>query len=150
MLNQWYETKVKYIKQFEDGRLKNVTEPYLVDAVSFIDCEARIYEELGSMIRGDFRIDAIRKKEYADIFMYDDADTYYEVKIQYVSVDADSGKEKKVINKFLITASSTKEADIRIQESLEGMMVTYEIKSVVETKIVEVFPYIGDREKIEE
>ena len=45
----------------EQGLLKNVSEQYLVDAVSFTEAEARIYDMLGSMIRGDFQVTSIGK-----------------------------------------------------------------------------------------
>ena len=31
----WFEAKVRYQKTMEDGALKNVTETYVVDAMSF-------------------------------------------------------------------------------------------------------------------
>ncbi len=145
-MNKWYEVKVKYTKQLENGRLKRVSEPYLVDAMSFTEAEARIYEELGSTIRGEFIIDSIKKEDYADLFRYEDAEVWNEAKIKYVSVDADSGREKVITNKFLVTAHTTKEAYDRMVESLEGMMVSYEIPSVKATKIADVFPFNGTRD----
>jgi len=141
MMNTWFEVKVKYVKQLEDGRLKRVTEPYLIDAVSFTDAEARAYEEVGSNVRGEFLITAITRKDYADIFYYEDSDDWYECKLKYVSVDADSGKEKKVTNTFLVTAASVKESYDRIKESLSDMMVTFEVTSSRLSPIVEVMPY---------
>ena len=67
-MNSWYTVKIKYIKELEDGRLKSVSEPYLVDSVSFTDAEARMYEEVGSQVRGEFLITGITKTDYADIF----------------------------------------------------------------------------------
>jgi len=143
-MNSWFTIKVKYTKQLEDGRLKRVTEPYLVDAISFTDAEARIYEEVGTNIKGEFLITGISKTDYADIFYYEDADDWYKCKLSYVSVDADSGKEKKVSNNFLVTASSVKEAYERIKESLSEMTVTFEIPSIMLSPIVEVLPYNPD------
>jgi hypothetical protein len=147
-MNSWYTVKVKYTKQFEDGRLKRVSEPYLVDAVSFTDAEARIYEELGASIRGEFLISGISKTDFADIFHYDDADDWYKCKITYVSVDADSGKEKKISSNFLVSAHSVKEAYSRLEESLDGMMVSYEIPSIILSTIVDIFPFSGEREVV--
>ena len=143
-MNSWFTVKVKYTKQLEDGRLKRVTEPYLLDAVSFTDAEARIYEELGSQITGEFIITNIAKTDYADIFYYEDADDWYKCKLNYISIDADSGKEKKVSNNFLVTAGSVKEAYDRIKESLSEMTVTFEISSIMLSPIVEVMPYNPD------
>ena len=144
-MNSWYKVKVRHIKQFEDGRLKKVVEFYLIDAMSFTEAEARAYEEIGSHVRDEFLINAITKVEYADIFLYDDADVWNEATIKYITVDPDSGKERKTTQKYLVTAHTPKEAYIRIEESLQGMMVSYEITAVKETKIVDVFPFTGDR-----
>lgn len=149
-MNSWYTVKVKYTKQLDDGRLKRVNEPYLVDAVSFTEAEARIYEELAAYIRGDFAISGISKVEFADIFHYDDADDWYKCKVSYISVDADSGKEKKVVQNFLISAHSVKEACQRLEESLSGMMVSYDIPSVMLSPIIDIFPFTGEREVIGE
>lgn len=99
-MNNWFTVKVKYTKQLEDGRLKRVTEPYLVDSVSFTDAEARMYEEIGQSVTGEFLITGITKTEYADIFYYDDSEDWYKCKLTYVSIDGDEGKEKKITSNF--------------------------------------------------
>jgi hypothetical protein len=143
-MNNWFTVKVKYTKQLEDGRLKRVTEPYLVDSVSFTDAEARIYEEVGQSVKGEFLITGISKTEFSDIFYYDDSDVWYKCKLTYVSIDGDEGKEKKISSNFLVTANNVKEAYERIQESLSDMTVTFEIPSIMLTPIVEVLPYNPD------
>lgn len=143
-MNNWFTVKVKYTKQLEDGRLKRVTEPYLVDSVSFTDAEARMYEEIGQSVTGEFLITGITKTEYADIFYYDDSDDWYKCKLTYVSIDGDEGKEKKITSNFLVTAGSVKEAYERIKESLSDMTVTFEVPSIMLTPIVEVLPYNPD------
>ena len=45
MMHNWFECKIKYEKTMENGLTKPVTEPYLVDALSFTEAEARIIEE---------------------------------------------------------------------------------------------------------
>lgn len=143
-MNSYYTVKVKYIKQMEDGALKRVTEPYLLDAVSFTDAEARIYKELGQMIRGEFLVTGVAKTDYADIFHYEDYDTWYKCKVTYVSVDADSGKEKKISNNFLVTANNVKQAYERIEESLKSMLVSFHIPKIEESPLIDIFPYDPD------
>jgi len=63
-MKQWFLCKVKYQKEDENGRLKSVTEPYLVDAVSFTEAETRMYEEMGERVRGEFMITGISKSKY--------------------------------------------------------------------------------------
>lgn len=147
-MNSWFTVKVKYTKQLEDGQLKRVTEPYLLDAVSFTDAEARIYEEMGQIIRGEFIVTNIAKTEFADIFQYEDEFVWYKCKVSYLSVDADSGKEKRVTNQFLVSASNVKEAYERLQESLSDMMVSFDVPMIQVSPIVDIFPYDGEREVV--
>lgn len=51
----WFECKVRFDKTMENGIVKKVTEPYLVDALSFTEAEARITEEVTPFISGDFQ-----------------------------------------------------------------------------------------------
>ena len=140
-MNSWYTVKVKFTKEFTDGTLKRVTEPYLVSSVSFTDAEARIYKEVGEFVRGEFQVTSIAKTDYADIYFYDDADTWYKCKVAYITEDADTGKEKKVNQNFLVSAHSIKEASERIEESMKDMMGATTISAITETQIVDIFLY---------
>ena len=40
MMHTWFECKIRYEKVMENGMNKKVTEPYLVDALSFTEAEA--------------------------------------------------------------------------------------------------------------
>lgn len=143
----WFICKVKYQKESEDGKVKNVSEPYLVDAVSFTEAEARIYEELGSIIRGDFQVTNISKSNIVDVFHYDDIDIWHKCKITYSVADEDSGKEKKITQFMLVSAHNVREAYDRIFESLSNMLVTFRVPDVVESPIVEIFPYVAAEDK---
>lgn len=143
----WFICKVKYAKEDDKGILKNVSENYLVDAVSFTEAEARIYDELGSIIRGDFQVTNISKSNIVDVFHYDDIDIWHKCKITYVVADEDSGKEKKVTQIMLVSAHDVKEAYDRIRESLNNMLVSFRVPEVIESNIVEIFPYVSEEDK---
>jgi len=140
-MNTWHTVKVKYTKQFPDGTLKRVTEPYLVNSITFIDAEKRIHQEVGEFTRGEFLVTSITKTDFADIFHYDDSDVWYKAKVSYVIGDTDTGKEKKVSNDFLISAHNVGQAYDRMHESLKGLQVGFDIPSIVVTPILEIFPY---------
>jgi len=146
-MNNWMTVKVKYTKQLDNGTFKRVSEPYLLAAMTFTDAEARIYEELGSIIRGEFNVLSITRTELHDIFGYDDADVFYKAKISYASEASEDGKAKKVVNNFLVSAHSVKDAYDRIKESLSTLMVDFQIESVVKSPIVEIFPYVENLDK---
>lgn len=145
-MNSWFTVKVKYTKQLDDGTFKRVSEPYLVAAMTFTDAEARIYEELGSLIRGEFIVTGIARTDIHDIFHYEDADVWYRCKITYES-GADGGEEgakaKKVSQNFLVSAHSVKEAYERLKESLGGLMIDFMIPAITVSPIVDIFPF-GD------
>lgn len=144
-MSTWHIVKVKFTKEFQDGTLKRVTEPYLVNAGSFTEAEAIIYKEVGEFIRGEFMVTGIVKQNICDIFQYDDSDLWHKCKVRYTTED-DNGKEKKVTNDFLVSAPTAKDAYERVQDSLKGMMSVFEIPSVAVTKIVEVLAAPTDEE----
>lgn len=155
-MNNWFTVKVKYTKQLDNGTFKRVSEPYLLAAMTFTDAEARIYEELGSVIKGEFNVVGISRTEIHDIFLYDDADVWYKVKITYESEAGEEEKKKKVSQNFLVSAHSVKDAFDRVRESLSTLLVDFQIPSIIVSPIVEIFPPVEnlDREisrtKIEE
>ena len=51
-MHNWFECKIRYEKVAENGMNKKVTEPYLVDALSFTEAESRIIEEITPFISG--------------------------------------------------------------------------------------------------
>ena len=137
----WFLCKVKYAKETEDGLLKSISEQYLVDAVSFTEAEAILYDRLGSQIRGDFQVTGISKSNIVGVFFYEDADIWHKCKVSYLVADGDSGKEKKVTQYMIVTAEDVKQAYDRIQESLSTMLVSFRVPDITESPILDVFPF---------
>ena len=140
--NNYFIVKVKYTKQLDNGTFKRVSEPYLVAGFSFTDAEASIYENLGTVIRGEFTVTDIKRVEYHDIFdeTGGTADKYFVAKISYESVDMDSDKAKRVTQSFLVGATTIEQATDVIKEELSTLMVDYKIIGITESPIVEIFP----------
>ena len=63
MMNEWFECKVRYEKTLENGLVKKVTEPYLVDALSFTEAERRFIEEIEPFMSGEFQVTDIRQTQ---------------------------------------------------------------------------------------
>jgi len=142
-MNSWFTVKVKYTKQMDDGTFKRVSEPYLLASMTFTDAEARIYNELGELIRGEFLVTGITRTDVHDIFHYDDSDVWFNCKIKFESGDGgeEGSKAKKVTQAFLVTAHSVEEAYQRLQESLGGMLIDFQITKIILSPIVEIFPF---------
>jgi small-conductance mechanosensitive channel len=128
----------------ENGMQKKVTEPYLVDALSFTEAEARIIEEIKPYISGEFIIADIKRARINELFFNELGDRYYRIKVFFITLDEKSGAEKKTAVQMLAQASDIKEAIAVLEGGMKGTMVDYTIASVVETMIMDVFPFSAD------
>lgn len=136
----WFECKVRYERMTENGTVKKVNEPYLVDALTFTEAEARIIEKITPYISGDFSISAVKKTKISEIFFDERGDRYYMVKVNFISLDEKSGVEKKSASFILVQASDFANALQKFEEGMKGSMADYEIASITETPLMDVFP----------
>jgi hypothetical protein len=140
-MNTWFECTAKYNKIDENGREKKVSETYLLDAVTFTEAESRIYTELRTMISGEFVVSKIAKTKISEIIPSEVGDRWYKVKEAFISVDEESGKEKRIIQNVLVFSDNIKNVYDQIIEAMQGMMADFEISGISESTIMDVFPY---------
>ncbi|MBQ5697053.1 MAG: DUF4494 domain-containing protein [Muribaculaceae bacterium] len=146
----WFECKVKYDKIQENGSVKKVNEPYLVDALSFTEAEARIIEECTPYISGEFSISAVKKTKISEIFWDETGDRYYMVKVMFITIDEKTAVEKKSASFILVQASDFKGALENFMSGMKGTMADFEIASITETALMDVFPIdLGGKQKSE-
>lgn len=136
----WFECKVRYDKMMENGSVKRVTEPYLVDALSFTEAEARIIEEIRPFMSGDFSIPAIKKTNIAEIFPDETADKWWLVKFNIITIDEKTAKERRSPVYVMVQANSQQDATDRFNKGMKGTMADFDIEKVAETKIMDVYP----------
>lgn len=136
----WFECKVRYDKMMENGSVKKVNEPYLVDALTFTEAESRIIEKMTPYISGEFTISAVKKTKISEIFFDDLADKYFMVKVNFITIDEKSGAEKKSSNFILVQASDLEGALKRFNEGMKGTLADYDIASISETMLMDVYP----------
>ena len=130
-MHTWFECKIRYEKVVENGMQKKVTEPYLVDALSFTEAEARIIEEMTPFISGEFTVSDIKRAGYSEIFPSDAEcdDRWFKCKLSYV----------------LVQASDLERAKKNLDAGMKGTIADYQVPSVVETAIMDVYPYTADK-----
>lgn len=144
-MDNWFECKVAYEKMMENGMQKKVSEPYLVDALSFTEAEARIIEEIRPYITGEFTIADIKRARFSEMFLNENGDRYYRIKVFFITLDEKSGAEKKTAAQMLAQASDLKGAIAVLEEGMKGTMADYTIASVAETPLMDVFPFSADK-----
>lgn len=135
----WFECKVRYDKMQENGMVKKVNEPYLVDALTFTEAESRIVEEMKPYISGEYSISSEKKTKISEIFYHEGGDRYYLVKAAFISYDNKTDTEKKSISQILVQACDLEEALNNFNEGMKGTVDDYTIVSIAETAIMDIF-----------
>ena len=137
----WFETKIRYDKTMEDGRNKKVTEVYTVEALSFTEAESAITEEMLHYVSGEFDVKAITRAPYGEIF-FSDADSddrWYKARLAFITIDEKTEKEKRSNVVYLVQAESLDKARQYVKDVMAKTMVDYEVVSISETPIMDVF-----------
>lgn len=137
----WFECKVKYYKMSENGATKNVTEPFLVDALSFTEAEARITEERAPYMSGEYTVTAVSKRsKISEVFPDDTADKWYLAKVAFVSINEKTGVEKRSITEMLVAGKDFKGAYDNLMDGMKTTLADFEVVSIAETKIMDIYP----------
>lgn len=137
----WIEVKARYDRMMENGVSKKVTEPYLVDALSCSEAEARVIEELHPYVSGDLNVTSTAKTKVAEVFGQYDGDKYYRVKVNFITLDEKTAAEKRTASYIITQAVDFRNALENFLDGMKGTMADFEIESISETKIVDVYPY---------
>ena len=139
----WFETRVRYDKMMEDGQNKKVTETYVVDAYSFGEAEEAITKEMSAYISGEFEVKAITPATYGEIFFSDadGDDKWYKCRLSFITLDEKTEKEKRTSVYYLVQAASVSGAVKHVDEVMGSTMIDYEMASIADTKIMDVFEH---------
>lgn len=137
----WFECKVRYEKTMEDGMPRKVTETYVVDAVSFGEAETKVIEKMSSYVDGELDVVAVKIAPYKEVFFADSdlADAWYCVKVNFITIDEKTDKEKKTAVTYLINAGNIDSAKKNVDEIMSGTMIDYKTTNISETRILDVF-----------
>lgn len=139
----WFECKVRYEKNGEDGMPKKVIETYVVDAVSFGEAESRILEEMGKYVGGEIEVVDLKIAQYKEVFFADNSlsDKWYKAKLAFITIDEKTDKEKKTSVYYLVNAGNINSALKNVDEIMGGTMIDYQTCNLTETQIIDVFEY---------
>lgn len=137
----WKECIVQYEKMQENGLLRKVREMYVVSGVSFAEAEESISEEMQGFVSGEFDVININPAVYKEVFFSDDAsaDKWFKARVQFITIDDKSAKEKRATYYYLIQANTFGGAKKNLEEVMKGSIVDYEIVKIEEANIIDVF-----------
>ena len=141
MMHTWFEVSIKYQKIAENGMEKKTTEKYLFDSLSFTESEGRCIEEMTPFISGEFTVSDIKRANYSEVFFSDEESADRWFKLAFITLDEKSGAEKKTFTQVLVQAADLRDAVKKLDEGMKGTLADYLIASVVETALIDVYPY---------
>lgn len=94
-------------------------------------------------ISGEFTVSDIKRANYSEVFFSDEesADRWFKCKLAFITLDEKSGAEKKTFTQVLVQAADLRDAVKKLDEGMKGTLADYLIASVVETALIDVYPY---------
>jgi hypothetical protein len=75
---------------------------------------------------------------------HEGGDRWYRCKVMFITVDEKTGVEKKSANIMLVQASDFQEAVKNLYDGMKDTMSDWEINTISETNLMDVFPYDAD------
>lgn len=145
-MNRYFECGIRYEKTLENGMQKKVTEQYIVDAMSFTEAEQRMTKEMSCYINGDFEVVTEKITNYTEVVpsVSAEADKWYKVKLNFITMDERTKKEKKTAVYYLVQAKDIDDARRLTDAFMSPTAIDYTTEAVQETKIMDVYLYNPD------
>lgn len=141
LTGKYFIVGVRYEKTLEDGTSAKTTEQYVVDALSWSECEAKITEEMTAYTNGDMEIVTMKKAGFSELFLseVDSEDKYYDCSINMITIDDKSGKEKKIKVRYLVQGDTIEKARKNVDEIMGKSLIDYDIVKLKLTNILDVY-----------
>jgi hypothetical protein len=133
-MNKYFISAARFDKTQEDGMIKKVTEQFLVDALSFTECEGKVASEVSP--HGEYEIISIKRTNIEELFDVGGLGKFYACKVNYISTDEKTGKEKRFAHNYMVCADGIDAAKKVLESKIN--MLDYEIVKIAETKILDV------------
>lgn len=130
----------KYEKMQENGAVKRVSEKYLCDALSIVEADAVVTENLKPYISGDFFTSKVENSPIAEVLGDKECGRFWLCKVAFLTIDERSGKEKKTVSQWLVGGTDFNDAYEMVLREINKCMADIEVLSLAETPIKEFYP----------
>lgn len=136
----YYQTTARVDRIMENGEQKKIGEKYLVDALTCFEAIEHTTAELHSTTNGEFEITEVKKTPIAETFGNLEAEKFFIAKVNFITVDERTGKEKKTACQWFIGADDYDIAKAVLTEEIKKSMADIGIAGLVESPIVGFIP----------
>lgn len=135
----FYEIKIARNGVADNGKIKRLTELYIVEALSAFEAITKFEKEIAAYYP-DHEIEVVKKTRYSEVVHEDLPDaSFYHVKLNTLSVDERTGKEKKSPIYILVYADGFDDAKARVDNHIKGWMCDVESATISQNKFVDFF-----------
>ncbi len=139
-----FEVNVRY-DIVENGLVKKTTEACIIDALSFAEAEARAAAETAIVSAGEVEVMAVKRSNITEVVIppagFNDRSKFFKAKLNCITIDEKTAKEKKQTVYYLVNASDINDAHKVVTAHMHGSVMDYEIATLDETKIVEYYSH---------
>lgn len=136
----YYQTTARVDRITEKGEQKKISEKFLVDALTCLEAIERTTAELHSTSSGDFEITEVKKMPIAEALGNLEAEKFFLAKINLITVDERTAKEKKTTVQWFVGADDYDIAKAEVTDEIKKSMADIEIAGLVESPIVGFIP----------
>lgn len=136
----YIETAARYEKMQENGRVKKVTERFIVDALTCTEAEARTVEELQQCVSGELDVTSNKKVNIAEVMGDKECGRFWLAKVSFITIDEKTAAGKRTVSQILVGAPDFTNAVEEFNEGMKGTMADFELIGLTETPIVDYFP----------
>ena len=135
----FFESKVRLEKVTEDCMQVKFVELYVVDAMTFTECEAKVNEYVSQYASGEFEVLTECKAAYGEILFSEkeDESLFFKIKVDFITIDEKSGKEKHSKSVYLVQGDNVETAKRNLDAVFSGSMIDYKVVAVSETTIAD-------------
>lgn len=133
-----FEVGVRMERTLESGKVAKVVEQFVVDALSFTEAETRIISEVRAY-GTDIEVLTMKRSRCAELIGDGSKEKWFRAKVNYITIDEKTDKEKKIPNYFFVNAETITDAKKAVDDCFGTTMIDYRVATLDETNVLEVF-----------
>ena len=141
-MQNYFEGKISYKQLDDNGQQKKVAESHVIEAFHFGEAEKRLQKELEAYVSqgNQLEVVSLKRSNISQIInAKGDEEFFFKAKVNEITVNEKSGKEKKSSWQALIRANDIDDAKEKLTDFQKGTMSDWELGSISETPIIDVF-----------
>ena len=135
----YYQTTVRVDRITDTGEQKNVNEKYLVDALSCTEAIELATSEV-QPTTDEFEITEVKKTPIEEVLGNLEAEKFFLAKINLITVDERTAKEKKTTVQWFVGADDYDIAKAEVTDEIKKSMAYIKINGITESPIVGYIP----------